>query len=219
MLLYLDQGEELYTRAAPQEARRFSEAAGRRARRSPAARLCAACAPTTSTGCRRMKPLFKCHEHVNVPPLDRAQLHRGRDRPGPRPRRRTSRMMKSPTASPGLPRPSRARLPLLSYLLTDMWAAMVRRGDATLAAAGAGNRHRRRAGKPRRGVPQSQSRRGESAAPPAHAQARHGPARGRARPPPDDARGMHGGGMVARRSPGRTSLAARRDGRARSRQA
>jgi hypothetical protein len=130
ILLYVDQGEELYTRAAQGDARRFSEVL------------------TNGLGDSRLRafgslradyfdrlqadePLFKCHEHVNVPPLDRAQLHEVVTAPARALRVRfedteiANRITAAATAEPGA-------LPLLSYLLTDMWAGMVRRGDATL---------------------------------------------------------------------------------------
>ena len=77
------------------------------------------------------EPLFKCHEHVDVPPLDRAQLHEVVTAPA-----RAlgvsfedddvaDRITAAAAAEPGA-------LPLLSYLLTDMWGAMVKRGDAIL---------------------------------------------------------------------------------------
>ena len=91
----------------------------------------AACAPTTLTDCRRMKPLFKHHEHVNVPPLDRAQLQAVVTGP-PRALGVTfendkiaDRITDAAAAEPGA-------LPLLSYLLTDMWADMVKRGKPIL---------------------------------------------------------------------------------------
>ena len=90
-----------------------------------------ACALITSIDWQADEPLFKCHEHINVPPLDRMQLHEVVTAPA-----RTlgvdfedgeiaNRITAAATAEPGA-------LPLLSYLLTDMWTAMLKRGDATL---------------------------------------------------------------------------------------
>src|SRR5438874_100939 len=77
------------------------------------------------------EPLFKCHQHVNVPPLDRAQLHDVVPAPahalgvGFEDGQTAERITTAAAAEPGA-------LPLLSYLLTDMWVGMVGRGDATL---------------------------------------------------------------------------------------
>jgi hypothetical protein len=130
ILLYVDQGEELYTRAAQTEAKRFSEVL---VEGLGDARL-RAFASMRSDYFGRLQadePLFKCHEHVNVPPLDRAQLHEVVTAPARalgvsfEDGQTADRITTAAAAEPGA-------LPLLSYLLTDMWAAMVRRGDATL---------------------------------------------------------------------------------------
>ena len=217
ILLYLDQGEELYTRAAQRDARRFSEVLAEGLGDSRL-RAFASLRADYFDRLQADEPLFKCHEHVNVPPLDRAQLHEVVTAPARalgvsfEDGEIANRITTAAAAEPGA-------LPLLSYLLTDMWAAMVRRGDATLRlpaqAIDIGGVLASRAEEFLKANPD----RGESAAPPAHAQARDRPARRRAGPPPDDARGMHRCGMGARRSPRRTSLAARGDGRARGGQA
>ena len=108
-------------------------------------------------------------------------------------------------------------LPLLSYLLTDMWAGMVRRGDATLRlpaqAIDVGGVLASRAEE----FLDSPSRPGSGAAPPADAQARHRPARRAsrcaARPGARNAPRRNGRSPPPRRS----SLAAGGDGRARGR--
>jgi hypothetical protein len=75
------------------------------------------------------KPLFKCHEHVNVPPLDRAQLHEVVTVPA----RVLGVHFENDEVANGITAAATAEpVPLLSYLLTDMWVGMVRRGDATL---------------------------------------------------------------------------------------
>jgi WD40 repeat protein len=130
ILLYLDQGEELYTRAPAAEARRFSEALAQ----GLGERRLLAFASLRADYFDRLQadePLFKCHQHINVPPLDRAQLHEVVTAPARdldvafEDAETAHRITQAAASEPGA-------LPLLSYLLTDMWAAMVTRGDATL---------------------------------------------------------------------------------------
>jgi hypothetical protein len=130
MLLYVDQGEELYTRAADQDARRFSQVL---AEGLGDKRLLAFASLRADYFDRLQadEPLFKCHEHVNVPPLDRARLHDVVTSPAHalgvtfESEHTAGRITDAAATQPGA-------LPLLSYLLTDMWSAMVERGDATL---------------------------------------------------------------------------------------
>ena len=130
VLLYLDNCEELYIHAAQSDASRFSEVLAEGLRDS---RLLAFASLRADYFDRLQadKPLFNCHEHVNVPPLDRTQLHEVVTAParalgvGFEDGEIANRITAAAAAEPGA-------LPLLSYLLTDMWASMVRRGDATL---------------------------------------------------------------------------------------
>ena len=130
LLIYLDQGEELYTRAAPQEARRFSEvlAVGLGDHRLSAF---ASLRADYFDRLQADEPLFKCREHVDVPPLDHAQLHEVVTAPARalgvafEDNKIADRITDVAVAEPGA-------LPLLSYQLTDMWAGMVARNDATL---------------------------------------------------------------------------------------
>jgi TPR repeat protein len=130
ILLYLDQGEELYTRAGPKDARRFSEVL---AEGITDPRL-SAFASMRSDYFGRLQadePLFKCYEHIDVPPLDSTQLHEVVTTPAQvlgvtfEDNQTADRITAAAAAEPGA-------LPLLSYLLTDMWASMVKRGDASL---------------------------------------------------------------------------------------
>jgi TPR repeat protein len=130
ILLYIDQGEELYTRAAHKDANRFSEVL---AEGLGDARL-RAFASMRSDYFGRLQgdePLFKCYEHVDVPPLDSAQLHEVVTAPARalgvafEDDQTAIRITTAAAAEPGT-------LPLLSYLLTDLWAGMIRQGDATL---------------------------------------------------------------------------------------
>jgi WD40 repeat protein len=130
ILLYIDQGEELYTRAAQTDARRFSEVLAEGLGDSRL-RAFGSLRADYFDRLQADEPLFKCHEHVNVPPLDRAQLHEVVTAPARALRVHFENddvphgITAAASAEPGA-------LPLLSYLLTDMWAGMVKRGDATL---------------------------------------------------------------------------------------
>jgi hypothetical protein len=128
MLLYLDQGEELYTRAALQEARRFSEilAEGLGDRRLSAFVSLRA---DYFDRLQADEPLFKCREHVDVPPLDRAQLHEVVTAPA---HALDVKFEDDIIAGRITDAAAREQLPLLSYLLHDMWNGMVKRSDATL---------------------------------------------------------------------------------------
>jgi hypothetical protein len=130
ILLYVDQGEELYTRAAQGDAKRFSEVLAKGLGDSRL-RAFGSLRADYFDRLQADEPLFKCHDHINVPPLDRAQLHEVVTAPARalgvdfEDGQTASRITTAAAAEPGA-------LPLLSYLLTDMWAGMVKRGDATL---------------------------------------------------------------------------------------
>jgi hypothetical protein len=130
ILLYLDQGEELYIRAAQNEARRFSEV------------LVEGLGDSRLFGFASLRAdyfdrfqadeaLFKYHEHVNVPPLDRDQLEGVVTAPARalgvtfEDGKIADTITNAAAAEPGA-------LPLLSYLLTDMWTEMVKRGTPVL---------------------------------------------------------------------------------------
>src|SRR5262249_40723056 len=130
ILLYLDQGEELYTRAGPKDARRFSEVLAE-GLSDPRLRAFASMRSDYFGRLQADEPLFKCYEHVDVPPLDRTQLHEVVTTPARvlgvafEDNQTADRITAAAAAEPGA-------LPLLSYLLTDMWASMVKRDDASL---------------------------------------------------------------------------------------
>jgi Novel STAND NTPase 1/WD domain, G-beta repeat/TIR domain len=128
VLIYLDQGEELYTRAAPREAHRFSEilAEGLGDRRLS---VFASLRADYFDRLQADEALFKCREHVDVPPLDRAQLHEVVTAP---PRALDVRFEDDTIAGRITDAAAAEQLPLLSYLLHDMWDGMVKRDDATL---------------------------------------------------------------------------------------
>jgi hypothetical protein len=130
ILLYMNQGEELYTRAAAEEARRFSAAL---AGGLSDGRLIAFASLRADyfDALQADEALFKAYAHVNVAPLDHDRLREVVAAPagalgvGFENERTADAITDAAAAAPGA-------LPLLSYLLTDMWDGMVRRGDATL---------------------------------------------------------------------------------------
>ena len=130
VLIYLDQGEELYTRAPPQEAERFSTLL---AEALPDKRLLffASLRADYFDRLQADQPLFAGHAHVNVPPLDPGRLHEVVRAPARaldvafEDSEIADRIVQAAAAQAGA-------LPLLSYLLTDMWAGMVQRDDGIL---------------------------------------------------------------------------------------
>jgi WD40 repeat protein len=131
VLLYVDQGEELYTQASQSEARRFSEILSEGLSDTRLRALLSLRADYFDR-LQADEPLFKLHEHVNVPPLDRSQLQAVvTGPPGAlgvtfEDDKIANRIIDAAAAEPGA-------LPLLSYLLTDMWTKMVRRDDPALS--------------------------------------------------------------------------------------
>jgi len=130
ILLYVDQGEELYTRSTTAEARRFSEVLVEGlgdVRIMSVASLRADYFDKLQAD----DALFKSHQHINVAPLDRVRLDDVVKAPARalsvrfEDDRTAERITTAAATEPGA-------LPLLSYLLTDMWASMVKRNDATL---------------------------------------------------------------------------------------
>src|SRR5262249_53952680 len=129
ILLYIDQGEELYTRSAPQDAARFSAVLAE-GLSDPRLSAIASLRSDYFGQLQADAPLFGCYEHVDVPPLGRALLREVVTAPALglgvvfEDDQIADRMAASAATQPGA-------LPLLSYLLTDMWSDMVARGDAT----------------------------------------------------------------------------------------
>jgi TPR repeat protein len=132
ILVYLDQGEELYTRAArtaPKDAALFSALLAE-GMRDPRLIAFGSLRADYFDRLQADPALFAVYEHVNVPPLMPVRLHD---------------VVTGPPKSLGVAfeddrLPARiveaaaqpSALPLLSYLLTDMWTAMLRRGDNVL---------------------------------------------------------------------------------------
>jgi hypothetical protein len=131
VLIYLDQSDELYTRAVPNDARRFSEvlAEGLNDQRFLAF---ASLRADYFDRFQADEALFKSYEHIDVAPFDRFQLQEVVKEPARvlgvefEYNNIPSTLADDAAAQPGA-------LPLLSYLLTDMWDAMIKRGRPVLS--------------------------------------------------------------------------------------
>jgi formylglycine-generating enzyme required for sulfatase activity len=133
-LLYIDQGEELYVRAEEPERRRFSEILARDLS-DPRLHALMGLRADFSGALLNDEPLFEAHQQINVPPLREAHLREVITRPAELLSARfetdhlatdiARRTAEESTKDAGA-------LPLLSYLLDDMWSAMVTRGDGVL---------------------------------------------------------------------------------------
>ena len=133
-LLYIDQGEELYVRAEERQRRRFSEIVAR-GLGDPRLRAVMSMRTDFSGALQNDEPLFEAYHRIEVPPLRETQLRDVVSRPAELLSARfetdhlaidiARRTAEESTKDAGA-------LPLLSYLLDDMWTAMVRRGDGVL---------------------------------------------------------------------------------------
>jgi formylglycine-generating enzyme required for sulfatase activity len=133
-LLYVDQGEELYVRAAERERHRFSEILAR-ALSDPRLRVMMSLRSDFFGELQKDEALYAVHNQINVPPLREAQLREVVSRPAELLAARfevptlvdiiTQRAGEESVKEVGA-------LPLLSYTLDDMWTQMVKRGDGKL---------------------------------------------------------------------------------------
>jgi WD40 repeat protein len=130
IIIYVDQGEELYTRAISKEAQRFSEVIAE----GLADNRFSAFASLRADYFDRLQAdrvLFACREHIDVAPLDRTGLSAVVTSPAKvlevefEDDLSAERIISAAAAEPGA-------LPLLSYLLHDMWAEMTKRADHIL---------------------------------------------------------------------------------------
>src|SRR5262249_45710622 len=133
-LIYIDQGEELYVRADEHVRRRFSDILVE-GLRGPPLRAVVSIRADFFGDLQRDEALYSAHRQINVPPLREAQLQEVVSRPAAllSARFETSDLAASiaHVAAAESTRDAGA-LPLLSYLLEDMWTAMVARGDGVL---------------------------------------------------------------------------------------
>jgi formylglycine-generating enzyme required for sulfatase activity len=133
-LLYVDQGEELYVRAEKEQRRRFSEvvAAGLT---DPRLRVLMSLRADFFGELQKDEPLFAVHRLINVPPLREIELREIVSNPA----KLLSAHFQTDTLAVDIARRTAEEsvedagaLPLLSYLLDDMWSEMVERGDGVL---------------------------------------------------------------------------------------
>jgi formylglycine-generating enzyme required for sulfatase activity len=133
-LIYIDQGEELYARAEERERRRFSEVLAH-GLGDPRLRAMISMRADFFGDLQKDEPLYAAHRQINVPPLREAQLREVVSRPAAL---LSARFEPEELAADIAGRTAQesakdaGALPLLSYLLDDMWTGMVRRGDGKL---------------------------------------------------------------------------------------
>jgi formylglycine-generating enzyme required for sulfatase activity len=132
--LYIDQGEELYVRAELRQRRRFSEILVQ-GLRDPRLRALMSIRSDFMGAFQGDEPLFDARWQIDVPPLREAQLREVVSRPAAllSARFETDRLavdIARRTAEESAK--DAGALPLLSYLLDDMWTQMVKRGDGML---------------------------------------------------------------------------------------
>jgi hypothetical protein len=129
-VLYVDQGEELYARAPAAEARRFSTLLAEAARQ-PDFHVLASLRADYYGHLQGDAALFPVSRCIDVPPLGaealEAVIHRPAERLGARfdSDEMPARIAAATASEPGA-------LPLLSYLMSDMWDSMQERGDGVL---------------------------------------------------------------------------------------
>ena len=133
-LIYIDQGEELYVRSEERERRRFSEIL---AEGIGDARLRAMMSMRADFfgDLQKDEALYSTHRQVNVPPLREPQLREVVSRPAELLSARFENDGLAAYIAHGTAEESTkdaGALPLLSYLLDDMWKQMVRQGDGVL---------------------------------------------------------------------------------------
>ena len=133
-LLYVDQGEELYARAAEPERRRFSELLAQ-ALADPRLRAMMSMRSDFYGSLQSDVPLFRARLQIDVPPLNEDELREVVSRPAQLlgARFESDRLVDviAQRAAEDSVKDVGA-LPLLSYTLDDMWRAMLKAGDGVL---------------------------------------------------------------------------------------
>lgn len=133
-LIYVDQGEELYIRSEINQRKRFSELLKQVISDKRIHALMSMRSDFLGE-LQKDEPLYSVHQQINVPPMRRDALFELVSRPA----ELLSARFETPTLAGDIA--SRAAdestkdasvLPLLSYLLDDMWRHMVDRGDGVL---------------------------------------------------------------------------------------
>jgi len=133
-LLYVDQAEELYVRSDIRQRQRFSDLLAQ-ATQDPRLRAFMSLRSDFLGFVQSDKPLYEIHQQINVPPLREAELQDVVARPAAL----LSARFETPALATLIARRAAEEsardagaLPLLSYLLDDMWTHMVGRGDGIL---------------------------------------------------------------------------------------
>jgi hypothetical protein len=133
-ILYIDQGEELYVRAELRQRRRFSEILVQ-GLRDPRLRALMSIRSDFMGALQGDEPLFDVRRQIDVPPLREAQLREVVSRPA----ELLSACFETDRLAADIARRTAEEsakdagaLPLLSYLLDDMWTQMVKSGDGML---------------------------------------------------------------------------------------
>ncbi|MFZ2068208.1 MAG: tetratricopeptide repeat protein [Xanthobacteraceae bacterium] len=132
--VYVDQGEELYVRSEESQRLRFSTLLAE-GLSDPRLRALMSLRADFLGALQNDPPLYSVHEKIDVPPLREAELHEAVSRP--------AALLSARFETEGLAADIARRtaeesakdagaLPLLSYLLDDMWTAMIKRGDGVL---------------------------------------------------------------------------------------
>jgi hypothetical protein len=132
--LYVDQGEGLYVRSEKQQRRRFSEIIAD-GLADPRLRTLMSLRADFFGDLQQDTALFAVHRQINVPPLRETELHEVVSTPA----KLLSARFQTDTLAADIARRTAEEstedagaLPLLSYLLDDMWTEMVQRGDGVL---------------------------------------------------------------------------------------
>jgi formylglycine-generating enzyme required for sulfatase activity len=132
--LYIDQGEELYVRAKARQRARFSDVIAENMA-EPRLRALMSLRADFLGALQNDEALFNVHHKIDVPPLREAELHEVVSRPAELLSARFETDELAAYVAHGTAEESTkdaGALPLLSYLLDDMWKQMVRRDDGVL---------------------------------------------------------------------------------------
>ena len=133
-LLYIDQGEELYVRAEERQRRCFSNIVAE-GLVDPRLRALMSMRADFFGELQRDEPIYAAHRLISVPPLRETELRQVVSRPAEllSARFETDRLASSIAQRAAEESTKDAgALPLLSYLLDDMWRQMIRRDDGVL---------------------------------------------------------------------------------------
>jgi formylglycine-generating enzyme required for sulfatase activity len=132
--IYIDQGEELYVRSEERQRRRFSQIIAQ-GLSDPRVRMLMSIRSDFLGALQNDEPLFNARLQIDVPPLREAALREVVSRPAAVLSARFENQQLAGDIARCTAEESvrdAGALPLLSYLLDDMWTQMVQRGDGVL---------------------------------------------------------------------------------------